>query len=196
MLPAPTAPSEGSAGVRSTLAPPLRIGLRPRFSILAHQLRRRFPSISLLPEKGPGSLLECATRGLAALSSSRPARRPSHPKFCGPSWDDHFCVPLCFLTREPENGVAQKEDHLFRRLSRLVLVRPESLAIACRRRSVLRHPAASSCRCRPSERLGPLPRSPSSYEPRFRVAPSEKCGVKPVDNGDIGNNRWNPAANG
>ena len=43
LLPAPTAPSEGYAGVRSTLDPaPERV--RPRFSILAHQLRRRIPS--------------------------------------------------------------------------------------------------------------------------------------------------------
>ena len=43
MLPAPTAPSEGSAGVRSTWSRSSK-GLAPRFSILAHQLRRRFPS--------------------------------------------------------------------------------------------------------------------------------------------------------
>ena len=42
LLPAPTAPSEGSAGVRN-LVP------GDPFSILAHQLRRRFPSISMKP---------------------------------------------------------------------------------------------------------------------------------------------------
>ena len=36
-----------------------------------------------------------------------------------------------------------------------------------------------------------MPRSPIPYEPPFRVAQSKKCGHKPVDNGDIGNNRRN-----
>ena len=136
------------------LVPPPRMSLEPCFSILAHQLRRRFLSNSLLPEKGPSSLLECATRGLAALSSTWPARRPSHSKFCGPSWDDHLSVPLRFLPRRTENRVAQKEDHLFRRLSRLALAQPEGLPIACRRRSVLKSPAASAYRCRLLEEAG------------------------------------------
>ena len=40
-------------------------------------------------------------------------------------------------------------------------------------------------------RPGPPSRSPMHHAPRLRVAGSEKCGKKPVDNGDIGNNNWN-----
>jgi len=51
LLPAPTAPSDGSAGVRNLVDKPC--GLPDPFSILAHQLRRRFPSNSSLGEEEP-----------------------------------------------------------------------------------------------------------------------------------------------
>ena len=85
------------------------------------------------------------------------ARRAYHPAmFRGPSWDHPSLRPaLSFpypkIRSEPRRA---REEDLFRRLSRLALVRPESLAIACRRRSVLWHPAAASCRCRLSEEAG------------------------------------------
>jgi hypothetical protein len=59
LLPAPTAPSEGSAGVRSTWSRSPK-GLAPRFSILAHQLRRRFPSYRSLVR---GALTSTRLRG-------------------------------------------------------------------------------------------------------------------------------------
>jgi hypothetical protein len=68
LLPAPTAPSEGYAGVRSTWSRSPK-GLAPRFSILAHQLRRRFPSYRSLV-RGARLLLDCASRGFACLSMS------------------------------------------------------------------------------------------------------------------------------
>jgi hypothetical protein len=104
LLPAPNAPSEGSAGVQSTWPRP-REGLRPRFSILAHQLRRRFPSCSSLlrrarlfysttlarklrlPFVRPGLALEPRSENRTSVQN--------HPMFRGPSWDDLCHVPLC-----------------------------------------------------------------------------------------------------
>ena len=119
MLPAPTAPSEGSAGVRNLVDR----SLRPIYplSILAHQLRRRFPSHrSLL--RGARLLLDCASRRFACLSTSglslenlnRGTEVPkpkssgqSRSMFCGPSWGNHSCVPLCSSSSEkPGSRVA------------------------------------------------------------------------------------------
>ena len=82
MLPGPTAPSEGFAGVRD-LDLPARRPKNPS-SILAHQLRRRFPSRR---SKRPGSLF-----GSAPERASPPNSPPHGPKasatlmFRGPSW--------------------------------------------------------------------------------------------------------------
>jgi hypothetical protein len=91
LLPAPTAPSEGYAGVRNLADPTFR-PTNP-LSILAHQLRRRFPPPSR-------------------------ARRTHPAMFCGPSWVDHSCVPLCppRFRRTAMNRVALEEDQIFRRL--------------------------------------------------------------------------------
>ena len=97
MLPAPTAPSEGSAGVRNLVDKTFR-PTNP-LSILAHQLRRRFPSNrSLLrgakptySSSDPEDHRSFDPFGLPrteALSQNR-------PMFHGPSWVDHSCVPLC-----------------------------------------------------------------------------------------------------
>jgi hypothetical protein len=106
LLPAPNAPSEGSAGVQSTWSRP-REGLAPRFSILAHQLRRRFlPGNSLrrgarlfystalarkprLPFVRPGLALEPRSEDRTSVQN--------HPMFRGPSWDSLCRVPLCSL---------------------------------------------------------------------------------------------------
>jgi hypothetical protein len=70
LLPAPTAPSEGSAGVRNLVDRTLR--LTNPLSILAHQLRRRFPSDRSLQGRSSTNLLDCAARRFAGLST-RPA---------------------------------------------------------------------------------------------------------------------------
>jgi hypothetical protein len=64
LLPAPTAPSEGSAGVRDLIRPKAFPS-----SILAHQLRRRFPSNRSPRRKALAHLLERAARRLASLST-------------------------------------------------------------------------------------------------------------------------------
>ena len=121
MLPAPTAPSEGSAGVRNLVDRTLR--LTNPLSILAHQLRRRFPSHrSLL--RGARLLLDCASRRFACLSTSglslenlnRGTEVPkpkssgqSRSMFCGPSWGNHSCVPLCSPKFRRTPGTASRE---------------------------------------------------------------------------------------
>jgi hypothetical protein len=93
LLPAPTAPSEGSAGVRSTWSLPENRS-RPRFSILAHQLRRRFPPNRSL-FRGARPIYQTAPpEGSLVFRPFRPGvwnRSPSKPK---PS-----SVPRPFLGR-------------------------------------------------------------------------------------------------
>ena len=147
LLPAPTAPSEGYAGVRNLVTLPE--GSRTRFrSWLTSSGVASHPTA---PSEG-GALTGSpnrATRGLAC-----PSNRPGLPRteildqnrstFCGPSWVDHSCVPLRSRPRKALNRVALEEDRLFRRLfpagppsrSR------KSLCIACRQRSDLWSPAA------------------------------------------------------
>ena len=101
LLPAPTAPSEGSAGVRQP-------GQKPEgpdpLSILAHQLRRRFLSHSSLVRganrptrlRGPRVRWSFDPSGLLLnLDPKTEIRGENRPMFHGPSWVDHSCVPLC-----------------------------------------------------------------------------------------------------
>ena len=99
------------------------------------------------------------------------------------------------LTDDPEtirSRVALEEDRLFRRLFPAgPASAPRSFNIACRRRSDLWSPAASSFRCRLSEEAGtavPITHAPCTPSPSRG---SEKCGEKPVDNVDIGHNLGN-----
>ena len=99
--------------------------------------------------------------GLALLRF--PIRRPNlsrgqnRPMFCGPSWGNRSCVPLRSPKFRRTPGTASRERQLplpaplpgwprFR--SR------KSLGNACRRRSDLWSPAASSVRCRLSDEAG------------------------------------------
>ena len=151
------APSEGYAGVRNLVGRTRRP--TDPLSILAHQLRRRFPSDRSLV-RGALTDLRKATRRIANLSTD-PAcpgtevPDQSRPMFRGPSWVDHSCVPLCSPRRNASSRVALEEDRLFRRLIPTGSVSaPKSLDNACRRRSDLWSPAAPSCRCRLSGEAG------------------------------------------
>ena len=169
-------------------------------SILAHQLRRRFLSGSSLVRGARPIYLTARPEGSLVLRSVRPAnpdpKTPgqNHPMFHGPSWGDHSPRPA-LLTEIPKNSgnrVARQEDCLFRRLIPADPEKnPKALPTACRRRSDLWSPAAPSCRCRLSGEAGtavPITHAPCTRRPSRK---SEKCGGKPVDNGDIGHNRRN-----
>ena len=159
MLPGPTAPSEGFAGVRDLDCRTRRP--RNPSSILAHQLRRRFP-----PRRSEDPV-PCSVRLPRELLPPIPlrlARRLPRPRCStallglGP-----FHVAL-----SPWGGNCPRtrKHQLFRRLLptgpeiRSPRHRPcgqfsfEPHSIACRRRSVLPSPAAPSCRCRPSGEAG------------------------------------------
>ena len=166
----------------------------PRTS--AHQLRRRIPPITPSEEE-PCSLYSSAPAEASLLfRAARPDRSQSRPMFRGPSWDDPLRRPaLPPSTRRPLEAASRwSKDHLFRRLvpAGPVLSSRKSLHIACRGDRTFGHLPHLRSRFRPFRR-GRDRRPDHSSEPDsvFRVAPSEKCANKPVDNVDIGNNRRN-----
>jgi hypothetical protein len=196
LLPAPTAPSEGYAGVRSTWSRPVK-RLGPRFSILAHQLRRRFPpNRSLL--RGARSIYSTARpEGSLVFRPFWPGfwnRSPSKPKpssvlrpFLGRS-----LLRPASLTDDPKitrSRVALEEDRLFRRLfpagprrtRRLFPFLPAEIGplVTCRALLAVAGPPGEAgtavpitclqCTCPPSRE-------------------SENFAFRPVDNGDIGHN--------
>ena len=96
MLPAPTAPSEGYAGVRNLIDRTRR--LTNPLSILAHQLRRRFRSgISLFREARltyPTTWPESSLVVRSAWPGKDRSPNQNHPMFRGPSWETHYRVSL------------------------------------------------------------------------------------------------------
>ena len=148
MLPAPPAPSEGSAGVRN-LGSLGRSPLIP-FSILAHQLRRRF-------------------------RNGGPVRRPIRASFRGPSWGNTSSRPAlpAASPREGFGAASRKETDA----SSGALFpadpadRPKALDIAGRRRSDF--PPLPPRRVSPRWRLGHPSRSPLEHDSFVRVAKAE-----------------------
>ena len=191
MLPAPTAPSEGSAGVRNLVDKTRR--LTNPLSILAHQLRRRFPSNrSLLrgakptySSSDPEDHRSFDPFGLPrteALSQNR-------PMFHGPSWVDHSCVSLCPSARGLPNRVALEEDQLFRRLF------PTGATNLRRVSHCLSAEIGPSVTLRSLLSLAGLPVEAGTSVPithvtwrTFSSRESEKIESLPVDNGDIVHN--------
>ena len=184
MLPAPTAPSEGYAGVRNLVH--LNPTAQPYpLSILAHQLRRRIPpNRSLL--RGARSFYSTAPpEGSLVFRPFRPVfwnRSSSKPK---PS-----SVPRPFLGRpllrpasltdNPKtirSRVALEEDDSSGASSRLARSEPEGSSQSCRRRSDLWSPAAPACRFQLLGRPGPPSRSPKQHAPLARVAKAKNEGL-------------------
>ena len=121
LLPAPTAPSEGSAGVRNLVDR----ALQPTYplSILAHQLRRRFLSDRSLLRGARPTYLTTWPEGSLVARSVRPAIGPkSSVKTVRCSAAllgmTSSCVPLCSssIRRSLQSRVARDESPLFRRL--------------------------------------------------------------------------------
>ena len=184
MLPAPTAPSEGYAGVRNLVHFGLSAQPDP-LSILAHQLRRRIPPNNSLLRGADRPTRLRGPKVRWSFDLSGPAfwnRSPSKPK---PS-----SVPRPFLGRpllrpasltdDPKTArsrVALEEDDSSGASSRLARSEPEGSSQSCRRRSDLWSPAASACRCRLLERPRPPSRSPMHHAPRRRVAKAKNEGL-------------------
>ena len=121
-------------------------------------------------------------------SGTEVPRSQNRPVFCGPSWVDHSCVPLRSPnpTRRSGSRVALEEDRLFRRLfpagpvrtRRLFPILPAEIGplVTCRFRLPFPAPGEAGTAV-------PITQSPCTSLPSRK---SEKCGVDPVDNGDIG----------
>jgi hypothetical protein len=115
LLPAPTAPSEGYAGVRSTLDP------APVNRLVTPLLDPGSPAQSSLSterlplSRSPTDLLDCAARRFADLSTfparhsgTEVPRSQNHPVFRGPSWADPSRVPLRSPTVRRPSGTASR----------------------------------------------------------------------------------------
>jgi hypothetical protein len=136
LLPAPTAPSEGSAGVRNLIDRTLR--LTDPLSILAHQLRRRFrsdrsllrgarlPYLTTWPE---GSLVSRSVRPANETSVRRPPLQAKPSDFPRPFLGNPLSRPAS-LTEIPKNSgsrVARQEDFSSGASSRLAPRRTRKL---------------------------------------------------------------------
>ena len=148
LLPAPTAPSEGSAGVRNLVDR----SFRPIYplSILAHQLRRRFPSCSALLRGARLFYSTAPPEGSLVFRPFRPGvwnRSPSKPKpssVLRPFLGQSLLRPAS-LTEDPKivrNRVALEKTDSSGASSRLAREEPEGSPHSCRRRSDLWSPAA------------------------------------------------------
>jgi hypothetical protein len=158
LLPAPTAPSEGSAGVRNLVDRSFRT-THP-LSILAHQLRRRFPSCSSLFR---GVRLIYSTtwpEGSLVVRSAGPGRNrnsgQNRPMFCGPSWEILYRVPLRSPSprggREPRRATGRS---LFRRLFPAGPTRTRKFSpLPAGGDRTFGHLPRPSCRFRPSGEAG------------------------------------------
>jgi hypothetical protein len=83
LLPAPTAPSEGYAGVRSTLVPPRKRFATPLLDP-GSPAQASLPILQLPLARSPADLLDCAARRFAGLSTG-PACWNSSPKTDSPA---------------------------------------------------------------------------------------------------------------
>jgi hypothetical protein len=177
--------------------------LRPTYplSILAHQLRRRFRSDNSLLRGARPTYLTTWPEGSLVFRSVRPAfetriRRslfPAKPSdFPRPFLEQLLLRPALLTkfrrTREPRRA---RDICLFRRLlPGWPRQEPEGSSHCLPAEIGPLVTAASSCRCRPSDEAGtavPITHAPCASHPSRG---SEKCGTKPVDNGDFGNNNW------
>ena len=144
MLPAPTAPSEGSAGL---------IGLDPRGSfpkVLTHQLRRRFPSDNSLRRGDRPSVRLRRPKARWSFKLSVPGKpKPSDvPRpFLGRSL---LRSALLFRPKTSEPRRARGRSTLPAPLPDWPRKSPKSFTLPVGGDRSFRHPPLPSCRCRPS----------------------------------------------
>ena len=174
LLPAPTAPSEGSAEPHHQVPGEPNIELRLTSSGVASH--RQLP---------PGEERDRPTevRGpKARISFERSclARRPK-PTWCSAALLGMISTASRFASTGPKAGfsrVARSEDHLFRRLVPAGLeTLPKEPLIACRGDRTFGHlphrPAVADCLARP----GPPSRSPAHHAHPVRVAKAKNAGA-------------------
>jgi hypothetical protein len=178
LLPAPTAPSEGSAGVRSTLDP------APENRCVTPLLDPGSPaqaSLSTEPlplSRSPIDLLDCAARRFAGRSTvpaclfrTEVPQSLSHSMFRGPSWTDHSSrpalpsAPKCYGPRR-----ARGRSALPAPLPGWPGKNPKALPIPAGGDRTLGHLPLPVPVSGFSKRPGPPSRSPAHNAPLFRVA--------------------------
>jgi hypothetical protein len=192
LLPAPTAPSEGSAGVRNLVKT-----RRPRPALdPGSPAQASLPTEQLPPQgRSPINLLDCAARRFAGLSTV-PAWHPNR----SPSAKTARCSAALLGSTTPASRFAHQSNlHEEDRTGNRVALEKINSSGASSRLAPTR-----------TRKLSPLPaggdRNLGTYRPReartavpitqapCTSAPSRKSkifGNRPVDNGDIGSNRWN-----
>ena len=203
LLPAPTAPSEGYAGIRNLV----RFGLSAQpdpLSILAHQLRRRFPPDRSLLRGARPIYSTAPPESSLAFRPVRPVHEDpnpeelqpsgqSRPMFRGPSWGNRSHVPLRSpkSRRTPEAASHKRQFPLPAPLPGWPRKEPKLFPLpAGGDRFFCPFLARSTVAGFPG-RLGLPPRSQESPCACHPSRGSEKYGTKPVDNGDIGNKARN-----
>jgi len=145
LLPAPTAPSEGSAGLKDTFR-------RTRHQSPGSPAQASLPIKPLPRERSLDFLLDRAARKLACLSIIAPDPKVKAIR-CSAALLGSITlgVPLCSSVRRLPSRVALEEDQLFRRL---FPTGPEKLRRASHCLSAEIGPSVTlrfpSCRCRPS----------------------------------------------
>jgi hypothetical protein len=201
LLPAPTAPSEGYAGVRSTLDP------APENRFVTPLLDPGSPaqaSLSTEPlplARSPIDLPDCAARRFAGLSTFlarllEPRSLEAKTTQCSAALlgSTTLRVPLRSSDpNSPQGGLGDPRTASRWRKSTLPAPLPgwpeknRSPSHSCRRRSDLWSPAASATVAGLGEAgtAVPITCSPCTCVPSRK---SEKYAVDPVDNGDIGHN--------
>ena len=155
LLPAPTAPSEGSAGVRNLLKtrrprPALDPGSPAQASLPIKPLPLARSPMAYLTAPPEGSLVFRPS----GLLKPKFQRKPSD--FPRPFLGNPLSRPAS-LTSIPKNlgsRVARQEDFSSGASSRQARKEPESPSHSCRRRSVHLSLPRPSCRCRPSGETG------------------------------------------
>jgi len=166
-------------------------------SILAHQLRRRFPSGIPLFREARLTYPTTWPEGSLVVRSAWPGRdrnpNQNHPTFRGPSWGNHSCVPLRSpkVRRLPGTASRERQFPLPAPLTSWLQFEPEG-SHHCLPAEI---GPLVTCRTRlPLPTLGeagtavPITWSPCTSLPSRG---SKIFGNKPVDNGDIGSNRRN-----
>jgi hypothetical protein len=196
LLPAPTAPSEGSAGVRNLVDRCFRP--TDPLSILAHQLRRRVPPNRSLLRGARPIYLTAPPEGSLVFRPFRPGvwnRGPSKPK---PS-----SVLRPFLGRPLSRPASLFRTEMLRAASRWRKIDSSgasSRLAPARTRKLLPLPAGGdrtlvACRARlPLPAPGEAGTASRSHEAQCTPRPSrgsEKCELDPVESVDIGQNRRN-----
>ena len=184
MLPAPTAPSEGSAGLHG----PDPEGSLPK--VLAHQLRRRFPSNSSLRRGDrPSNRLRFPKARLPF--NYRCLAKPKPSDVLRPFLGRPLSRPALLLPSEDfRSRVALEEDQLFRRLF------PTGPELLRRVSHCLSAEIGPSVTLRFLLAVSGLPVEAGTSVPitlgqctSLPSRGSKKYSKKAVDNGDIGNNR-------